>query len=895
VPAQYTLVSDAELHRLRNPTATATITDAQAAAWVKGKLEEAAKKVSVSYSAKAISLYQRMHGVFPGVGHAALSTGMVASGCALLDTMGLGDALTSDAAVEGVATLCPGYTSLSRFLAYDRLQLQAELKEALSKRSYVFLGNDKGCKKGISHMPKILMYWGGSRVVSRTCDCDAAANDTTESTLDIIQSLSVYGLGPNNHHINSGYAHEGFLEGLTTDSGGGGTGYCAARSYAEHGLARADESMTVATCMMHANNVLLSNPWPKYYGDGGITVSNGLQLLHSVFDLQSLFKWSKMVEFKALWLAAGCESPPPKRMSEPLVTRWWHSTTGARHVLPRWEEWRKFCMYVADGHKNTEGTTYKQATKLACDLKQPSIRCDVGFLGGLGRSYFDEEFLFQQQPDSWSKSHGHRAHRQLYRSCKMHRDWSAIAGKLEAHEHFKEFRSALDELPAESTTESGGALPSQPLKRDLAARYLADGAGLIDKHTLRWRTNNAWLGLGDEPVLGRTVARFLLGLPGDDVRVVRSDVHGCDVDVGAYMTFLLKEVGGARLGYNKSWVKSKHAAAVAEMANAGTDAAVDLQGGASLSLACLAFKEEFQKRALPLLSSTQPVEAAVRESALAAMVNRTEATRSAYAAERSFGILAVNAEIKRKWADEEAQEEEQEEGEEAQGGSKRKRVARKPNARPKGRAVAVGLVKKALEFAPTEQELRAVRQLALKATSVDLRQEATLVRSVAAYAAEVKKTRTPTTKGRKPCADKTASVHTLTIVAGSVPDAQKIREQTKFNRSKVVDELMFRNVQKEHYESADDSKLKLVLEEHCQLKAYPGWFQWQMPLSLRDVHDDASTRVKTLLSAPLRVEAQTLGVVDTGKVEEVRARVVAQMLVRARAAIPSTERGGLGV
>ena len=42
--------------------------------------------------------------------------------------------------------------------------------------------------------------------------------------------------------------------------------------------------------MLHFLNVLLSNPWPKYFGEGGIEKSNCLQVLHSVYGLQKLFE-----------------------------------------------------------------------------------------------------------------------------------------------------------------------------------------------------------------------------------------------------------------------------------------------------------------------------------------------------------------------------------------------------------------------------------------------------------------------------------------------------------------------------------------------------------------------------------------------------------------------------
>ena len=80
-------------------------------------------------------------------------------------------------------------------------------------------------------------------------------------------------------------------------------------------LGFADDNTLVANCMLHVLNLLLSSPWPKYFGAGKIESSNALQALHSVFDLQSLFRIGDDAEFM---LAVQCLRPPEcKRRSSP--------------------------------------------------------------------------------------------------------------------------------------------------------------------------------------------------------------------------------------------------------------------------------------------------------------------------------------------------------------------------------------------------------------------------------------------------------------------------------------------------------------------------------------------------------------------------------------------------
>ena len=133
---------------------------------------------------------------------------------------------------------------------------------------------------------------------SGTVDVNASGSSTAEGSLAL-------GFGPGLKQ----------LAGHASDSGGGFVTEDAVRGMQELGFA--DDGTLVANCMLHVLNLLLSSPWPKYFGAGKIESSNALQALHSVFDLQSLFRIGDDAEFGGLWEDAGCSMPPP---ADPLYT-----------------------------------------------------------------------------------------------------------------------------------------------------------------------------------------------------------------------------------------------------------------------------------------------------------------------------------------------------------------------------------------------------------------------------------------------------------------------------------------------------------------------------------------------------------------------------------------------
>ena len=173
-------------------------------------------------------------------------------------------------------------------------------------------------------------------------------------------------------------------------------------------------------------------------------------------------------------------------------------------------------MYVGDGHPKVGQDRQLQATKLACDLRSPAIKADVTFMSCLDRAFFNRHFLWHQAKDTFTKKYSFRSHRMTARVFLMRRDLdAALAGTLKGSDmpEFARWHKALEDLPENEQLDAAGAkAPSQHMSYELAQGFMADAVDLLRKHTARFISGkNVWFGLGDEPTLGRALARVITG------------------------------------------------------------------------------------------------------------------------------------------------------------------------------------------------------------------------------------------------------------------------------------------------------------------------------------------------------------------------------------------------
>lgn len=176
------------------------------------------------------------------------------------------------------------------------LSLSCKLKEKL-----VFLACDKGNKKGMDHLVKYVSYWNqDSRQVTRyLLDIDASEGKSEDCAFAMEESLKkvgCYGKDGNGAVLPSSF----YLQGSTTDSGGGGTLDSFAKCLISRGLCHQPLFLVVG-CSIHSLQRQLAVPVEHFMGTGGIGKRDLLQTLHSFYDVQESCEW---IEFKAYIKAA---------------------------------------------------------------------------------------------------------------------------------------------------------------------------------------------------------------------------------------------------------------------------------------------------------------------------------------------------------------------------------------------------------------------------------------------------------------------------------------------------------------------------------------------------------------------------------------------------------------
>jgi hypothetical protein len=158
-----------------------------------------------------------------------------------------------------------------------------EVGNQINGADNVFLSCDKGNKKGLSHLVKILSWWDKTekKVQTFVLDIDASEGRPEGCTEAIQHSLKKV----NNTTITLP------LKGQTTDSDGGGVLESLGNQLQERDLC--SPTYLVASCTLHAIQIALTNPVKKAMGEGSLGARTMMQMLHSASDLQELMEYSE--------------------------------------------------------------------------------------------------------------------------------------------------------------------------------------------------------------------------------------------------------------------------------------------------------------------------------------------------------------------------------------------------------------------------------------------------------------------------------------------------------------------------------------------------------------------------------------------------------------------------
>ena len=213
-----------------------------------------------------------------------------------------------------VLSCCPllKWSSFDKYLEEVAAAKLAWLKNQIAAVEKVYLGCDKGNKKGIEHFIKYVSWWDADlkKIQSYLLDSEAAGGKDKDCADAIDHSLKRL----------DGDSHRTKLHGQNTDAGGGGVGEGLTKElYKKQRVANPSTYLTT-TCSLHTSQLLLSNPLNKLLAPQGLGKHTALQCLHSCFNLCTGGGGTfKIQEFKDMWFRQFREKF--EQITQPVLTR----------------------------------------------------------------------------------------------------------------------------------------------------------------------------------------------------------------------------------------------------------------------------------------------------------------------------------------------------------------------------------------------------------------------------------------------------------------------------------------------------------------------------------------------------------------------------------------------
>ena len=326
------------------------------------------------------------------------------------------------------ASFIPSRTSFAQYVYETAAEKLAWLrKEIIGKKLY--MSCDKGNKKGIGHFIKFICFWDArtKQVKVYLLDCDASEGTSKDCAAAINFSLT---------RLDS---PENFtkLYGQNTDAGGGGVGTSLAKELDSFDRIYCILSYLHPTCSLHGHQLVLSNPVKKLIGDGGLGKQNALQLLHSIYNLQTggggTFEVS---EFKKIWKSLFNEDF--SKITEPVLTRWWTIGAAVKQVLPDLEKWAAVALKCADAYP-TIAAPNQCASAITCMISQPIIEAHLRWIDAFHESWWSPHFVWLSAVDETSKQPSFRAHHMAAHTLIMGRELRDLSEKWNTHPSFGKY------------------------------------------------------------------------------------------------------------------------------------------------------------------------------------------------------------------------------------------------------------------------------------------------------------------------------------------------------------------------------------------------------------------------------------------------------------------------
>ena len=312
-----------------------------------------------------------------------------------------------DLPITQIANVSPNCDTIGNIISDVGANVVTEIQAKLERVSSIFLACDKGNKKNDSYFVKILCWWDhtGKKVDKFVLDVDGAEGSSQDAATSIDRSLRKI---DNNNGIKRRK-----LKGFCTDAGGGGTGISFGQCLAEKG--RLADLYSFSTCAIHGLQRSLAVPVEVLCGKAGLHKDVLLQLLFTVFCLQSKFDEK---EWHLIWFRVN-----GKELEEPLplptLTRWWHVGNSGLHMNGLWVQWFRVGTAILDGH-DAKSMKSELASWLICYMKNLPIKVQLEFMVNFHTAWFCCHMKWMQAKDQITQQPGLRSHHMPVRAYVMH-------------------------------------------------------------------------------------------------------------------------------------------------------------------------------------------------------------------------------------------------------------------------------------------------------------------------------------------------------------------------------------------------------------------------------------------------------------------------------------------
>ena len=314
---------------------------------------------------------------------------------------------------------------------------------------------------------KIVSYWDDDtkKVRKYLLDCEASGG-TSKNCADAI-NFSLSRLDADGFHV--------LLSGQCTDAGGGGVGQSLFVELKKVNRILDPNNYLLPTCSLHALQLVLSNPIIKCIGGTGLGIQTAPQLLHSLYNLCTggggTFEIS---EFQLMWRKKFDEKF--KKITEPVLTRWWTVGAAAQEVKPNWEKWTAIAQQCVDAYPSISSANLCGS---ACTsmLAEPAIFAHICWIVAFHDAFWNNHFVWLSARDFVTGEPGFRTQEMAVRTLVMGRELEYLQNNWRESRHFDEYKIACEKVTNETDVQC---------LRSIETKFFEISIDTYRKHFTQW-------------------------------------------------------------------------------------------------------------------------------------------------------------------------------------------------------------------------------------------------------------------------------------------------------------------------------------------------------------------------------------------------------------------------